>query len=61
MVFQTGEIIFPADQSNYFAVTDCEIIIIPNARVLRLSESEIKEMVAVIYPQEYFEGVSHAT
>ena len=61
MVFQTGEIIFPADQSNYFAVTDCEVILIPNAKVLHLSDSEIQEMVAVIYPQGNFEGVSYAT
>ncbi len=61
MVFQTGEIIFPADQSNYFAVTDCEVILIPNAKVLHLSDSEIQEMVAVIYPHGNFEGVSYAT
>jgi len=61
MIFQSGEIIFPADQSKYIAITDCEIILIPNTKVLQLSDSEIQEMVAVIYPQDYFEGLNHAT
>lgn len=61
MIFQSGEIIIPADQSNYIAITDCEFILIPNAKVLQLSDSEIQEMVAVIYPQGYFEGINHAT
>jgi ABC-type multidrug transport system ATPase subunit len=61
MVFHSGELIFPADPSNYFAVTDCEVILIPNANVLQLSDSEIQEMVAVIYPQGNFEEVSNAT
>lgn len=61
MILQTGEIMFLENHSNYYAVSDCEIILVPNAKVLQLSDSEIQEMVEVIYPKGDLERISNAT
>ncbi len=59
--YQTGEIILMEGQANYFAETDCEIITIPNAKILQLSDPEIQEMVTVLYPESDFKGEFYAT